>query len=161
MSHEPGPIGAIFNTNSRGRFDLVIYNDGILGVRGSYWGVALRAGGVGMVGAGGGGVASGAVAGGAGGLGSRGARSYETKRLSRILSRPRHEIIDSDDRSFFIQEDVITKAVLRKRWHGCSLTIKTDVDTAERDFSWKPALNNFAYVRDVLTAAIGERLVCE
>jgi hypothetical protein len=59
------PIGTIFDTNSNGRFDLVVYDDGLLAVKGTYVGVALRAASVGIVGAGGGGL-GGAVAASAG-----------------------------------------------------------------------------------------------
>jgi hypothetical protein len=38
--------GAIVDTNSTGRFELVISRDGILAVTGTYLGVALRAAGV-------------------------------------------------------------------------------------------------------------------
>jgi hypothetical protein len=45
------PLGVIFNTNSRGRFDLLVYDDGLLAIRGTYVGVAMRGGGnVGIVG---------------------------------------------------------------------------------------------------------------
>ena len=43
-------LGAIVDTNSGGGFDLIVYEDGILAVKGTYVGVALRAGGAGMVG---------------------------------------------------------------------------------------------------------------
>jgi hypothetical protein len=72
---EPAPVGAIHNTESNGRLDLVIYPDGILTVPGTYRGVALRGAGVGMVGAGGAvGAGSGAT------VGVAGARGYEDKR---------------------------------------------------------------------------------
>jgi len=38
-------LGAIVDTNSGGGFDLIVYEDGILAVKGTYVGVALRAGG--------------------------------------------------------------------------------------------------------------------
>jgi hypothetical protein len=53
-SPEPQPLGAIYDTNSKGRFDLVVYSDGVLCLRGTYVGVALRAAGIGTVGGGGG-----------------------------------------------------------------------------------------------------------
>ena|ERR1035437_9500490 len=65
MTEPTTPLGVIVDTNSGGRFDLIMYEDGILGVKGTYVGVALRAGGAGMVGGGGSGL-SGAAAAGAG-----------------------------------------------------------------------------------------------
>ena len=34
--------GAIFDTESHGRFDLAIYDDGVLAVKGTYKGIAMR-----------------------------------------------------------------------------------------------------------------------
>ena len=45
----PGaPLGAIDDTNSKGRYDLVVYRDGILGAHGTYLGVAMLGSGAGM-----------------------------------------------------------------------------------------------------------------
>ena len=52
------PFGVIFDTTSKGRFDLVIYDDGLLAVKGTYAGVALRGAGAGLSGAGFGGGAT-------------------------------------------------------------------------------------------------------
>jgi hypothetical protein len=146
------PLGAIFDTNSDGRFDLVVYDDGLLAVRGTYIGVALRGAGAGGVGAGG------AVGAGVGsGLGSSGAKSYENKRLEKLLQRPRGDIID-DPVSFFVEKEEVTDIILRKRWHGCSLTVCTRADPRGRKFSWKPALNNFAAVENLLKDVFAERV---
>ena len=59
MTEPTAPLGVIVDTNSGGRFDLIVYEDGILGVKGTYVGVALRAGGAGMVGGGGSGLSGG------------------------------------------------------------------------------------------------------
>ena len=150
------PLGAIHNANSKGRFDLVIYEDGILAVKGTYIGVALRGAGVGMVGAGGSGLGGAAAAGGGAAVGSAGGRSYEGKRLAKLLSQPRTDILGNDPANFFLPRSEIIGVVLRKRWHGCSATIKTLADPDGRKFSWKPALNNFSYVRGVLESAFGE-----
>lgn len=155
------PLGAIHDTNSRGRFDLVIYEDGILAVKGTYVGVALRGAGVGMVGAGGSGLGGAAAAGGGAGLGSVGGRGYEGKRLAKLLSHPRTEILASDPANFFLPRTEIIGVVLHKRWHGCSATIKTQADPDGRKFSWKPALNNFSYVRGVVESAFGDQVVDE
>lgn len=155
------PLGVIVDTNSKGRFDLIIYDDGILAVKGTYVGVALRGGGAGMVGAGGGGLGGAATAGAGAAGGAAGAKNYEGKRLAKLLEHPRPEIVDLDPKNFFVPQDVITGIVLRKRWHGCSLTINTQGDTDGRKFSWKPALNNFSYVHDVVVKALGNRLALD
>jgi hypothetical protein len=43
--------------------------------------------------------------------------------------------------------------VLRKRWHGHWLTVHTDESPDGRKFHWKPKLNNFAGVEELLTSA--------
>ena len=68
MTEPTTPLGVIVDTNSGGRFDLIVYEDGILGVKGTYVGVALRAGGAGMVGGGGSGLSGAAAAGALGGV---------------------------------------------------------------------------------------------
>jgi hypothetical protein len=67
---EPQPLGAIFDTTSRGFFDLVVYDDGVLGVKGSYRGLILRGAGAGA---------------GAAGAGVEAGTRYERKRLERVL----------------------------------------------------------------------------
>ncbi len=160
------PLGAIFNTNSRGRFDLLVYDDGLLAIRGTYVGVALRGGGAGMAGVGGGagaaGGLTGAAAAGAGtAAGWSGATSYEGKRIAKILQRSREELIEADQVNFFIPRASVSGVVLRKRWYGCSLTVRTDADPAGRKFTWKPALNNFGHVRELALAAFGNLLSVE
>ena len=46
ITPEVQPLGAICDTNSKGRFDLILYEDGLLAVKGTYTGVALRGAGV-------------------------------------------------------------------------------------------------------------------
>jgi hypothetical protein len=153
----PAPVGVIVDTNSPdGRLDLVIFPDGILAVRGTYVGVALRAAGAGMVGAGGAGL-SGAGAAGAGAAGGAVAgRTYEEKRLSKLLVKPRSQILTEDPKSNFIPVDLITALVLRKRWYGHSLRVITKDKPTERKYSWKPALNKFARVQAMLQATFDD-----
>ena len=95
MTEPTTPLGAIVDTNSGGRFDLSAYEDGFLGVKGTYVGVALRAGGAGMVGGGSG--LSGAAAAGAGSAGGTLAgRGFEQKRISKLLAMPRSEVFAGD-----------------------------------------------------------------
>jgi hypothetical protein len=135
--NEPSPVGAIFDTTSRGRFDLVIYEDGLLGVKGTYLGVALRGGAVGA---------------GAAGLGQSSGETYEQKRLAAKLASGRERLI-REDPNFFIARQVIRDLVLRKRWHGHSLTVKTEAEPQGRTFDWKPRLNDFDEVERVLRTA--------
>lgn len=154
------PLGVIFNTNSGARFDLLVYDDGLLAIRGTYVGVALRGGGAGMAGAGGG--LTGAAAAGAGTAAAwSGATSYEGKRIAKILQRSRVELIEADKVNFFIPRASVSGVVLRKCWYGCSLTVRTDADPAGRRFTWKPALNNFAHVRELTLAAFDDLLHVE
>lgn len=133
------PLGAIFDTNSSGRFDLVVYDDGLLAVTGSYVGVALR------------GAAAGAQTGGVS-PGWAAGESYETKRLARVLQTARADLIHTEP-NFFIPRASIVNLVLRKRWHGHSLIVTTDEEPDGRRFDWKPKLNNFAGVEELLTSA--------
>jgi len=160
MTEPTTPLGVIVDTNSGGRFDLIVYEDGILGVKGTYVGVALRAGGAGMVGGGSG--LSGAAAAGAGSAGGiRAGRGYEQKRVSKLLTMPRSEVLAGDPKNHFVPVEQIAGLVLRKRWHGHSLTIATRDHPSGRKYSWKPALNNFDQVRSMLEAKFGESLAVE
>ena len=161
MNISQAPLGAIVDTNSKGRYDLLVYSDGILAVRGTYVGVALRSAGVGMVGAGGGGIGGAATAGAGAAAGEFGGKSYEDKRLDRVLGHSRDEIAKLDSNNFFVGKEQITGVVLRKRWHGCSLILKTVENPGGRRFSWKPALNRFQAVREVVAAAFGPLVVEE
>ncbi len=135
----------IVDTNSHGRFDLVVYMDGFLAVKGTYVGVALRSAGAG-IGAG----AGGAVAAGTGAsAGLAAGESYETKRLTRVVGFDRTELA-KEQPNFFIALETILGLVLRKRWYGHSRTIRTRDHDAVRRFDWKPALNNFDRVRELL-----------
>ena len=149
-SPEPHPIGAIFDTNCHGRFDLVVYEDGLLAVKGTYIGVALRGAGPGMVGAGAG--LGGAAAAGTGGSAAFAAgRTYEAERLARVLESARAELVDHKPNRF-IPREAIVGLMLRKRWYGHSLTVRTDEHSVGERFDWKPKLNDFAGVQELLTS---------
>jgi hypothetical protein len=125
------PIGAIFDTNSNGRFDLVIYPDGLL------VGVAL--------------LGAGAGAGGAG-IGQASGQSYERRRLAAKLDHPRDQLI-KERPNFFIPRETIVDLVLRKRWYGHSLKVRTHTGDPGRTFAWKPKLNRFKEIERLLEAA--------
>jgi hypothetical protein len=158
MTEPTTPLGVIVDTNSGGRFDLIVYEDGILGVKGTYVGVALRAGGAGMVGGGGSGLSGAAAAGAGSAGGTRAGRGYEQKRVSKLLTMPRSEVLAGDPKNHFVPVEHIAGRVLRKRWHGHSLTIATRDHPSGRKYSWKPALNNFDQVCSMLEANFGESL---
>ena len=159
---DPQPVGVIVDTNSaRGRLDLIVYDDGILAAKGTYFGVMLRAAGPGMGGAGGGGL-GGAVAAGAGSAaGWSAGSSYESKRIATLLEHPRAEIPALDTKNFFIPRDAITGIILRKRWYTRSLTVSTETDAGILKFTWKPALNDFNDVRRTVTTAFGDLVAFE
>lgn len=161
MTEPTTPLGVIVDTNSGGRFDLIVYEDGILGVKGTYVGVALRAGGAGMVGGGGSGLSGAAAAGAGSAGGTRAGRGYEQKRVSKLLKMPRSEVLAGDPKNHFVPVEQIAGLVLRKRWHGHSLTIATRDHPSGRKYSWKPALNNFDQVCSMLEAKFGESLAVE
>lgn len=150
----PNVIGVIHDTNSNGRFDLVAYRDGILAVKGTYIGVAIRASGPGMVGLGG---AATAGAGTAGSVSS--GSSYEDRRLAKVLQRSREEILAADRKNHFIAVNDVSRALLRRRWYGHSLTILTRDCPGGRKYAWKPALNSFERVHGVLVECLGDRLL--
>jgi hypothetical protein len=133
----PAPLGAIFDTNSRGRFDLVVYGDGLLAVKGSYKGVALRAAGVG----------SGAAA-----AGWSAGTTYEMTRLKGMLKDGREHAL-AQKSSFFIPDDSIVGLTLRKRWYGHSLTVRTQNEISGRKFEWKQKLNDFDHIEKLLRCA--------
>jgi len=142
-------VGAIFDTNSDGRFDLVIYGDGILAVKGSYLSVALRAAGAGMVGGGG------ASAGAAAGEGARAGKSYEERRLAKLLDANSRTELVVHDKNHFIPRDTFDRLVLRRGWTECSLTVVSR-DVPDRSYRWKPALNDFGAVEEALRSAFGD-----
>lgn len=148
------PLGAIVDTNSAGRFDLVLYEDGILAVRGTYIGVALRAGGTGMMGAG-------AAAGGGAAAGNLAGPGYEEARLSKLLREPRSAVLADHASNHFIPVDSVVHLLLKQRWHEHSLTISTGEHPDGRKYKWKPALNDFKRVRSMLEAKFGALLTVD
>ena len=144
------PLGVIVDTNSRGRFDLAIFADGILAVHGSYVGVGLIGAGAGMVGAGGGATGSAVAAGLGVALGARGADQYEAARVSKALRAGRDAALRADSRNHFIAAKELQELRLKKRWYGHSLAVVTPTWPGGRVYGWKPALNRFADVKELL-----------
>lgn len=156
------PLGAIVSTNLRGRFieplvDLLIYSDGILVVRGSYVGVALRAAGAGAGGAGGSWIGQ-SIAGGIGaGTGQRVGQSYEANRIAQLAEQSRETLYATDKNNFFIAAASVDRVRLQKRWYGARLMVDTRDETPPRSFSWKRARNDYTQVRDLLAATFPDR----
>jgi len=148
----------VLNTNSRGRFDLLVVRDGIVAVKGTYLSVASRAAGVGLVGAGGSGVGAAVGAGGGGTIGALLGKASDKKRAARLLDTPWKEVLELDSRNFFVSRDSIRLVELRKGRLGCYLEIdRSDVGRRQR-FTWKPVFNDFAEVERVVYEAFGNRV---
>lgn len=64
------------------------------------------------------------------------------------------ECILREDPNFFIARRVVRDLVLGKRWHGRSLTVKTEAEPRGRTFNWKPRLNDFDEVERALRTAV-------
>jgi hypothetical protein len=73
---------------------------------------------------------------------------------------PRAEVVQQSP-NFFISGDSITRLVLRKRWHGHSLRVETQNDPDGRKFEWKPALNKFSEVQQLLESTFAGLVVRE
>lgn len=150
----PGPafLGAIANTNSDGRFDLLVYHDGILAVPGSYWGTVLMGASAGA----GAGLANAAASGLGAGAGSGVASAHDRERIAKLTAVPRAELLGRD-RVVFYADDSIVSASLTKRWHGHSLDVALGAGET-RTFRWKPAMNRFDLVASTLRLLLGARL---
>lgn len=144
------PRGVIVDTHSKGRFDLVIFADGILAIHGSYVGVGLIGAGAGMVGAGGSAAGSAAAAGLGLALGASGADRYEAARVSKALRAGRAEALSADPRNHFIAGEGLQELRLKKRWYGHSLAVVTPIWPGGRVYGWKPALNRLPDVKELL-----------
>jgi hypothetical protein len=140
---------------SGGIFDLVVYSDGILVLKGTYVGLILRGAGTGMAAAGGGGVGSGLTAGAGSAAGWRAGQTYEGKRLAKLLERTRPEIMRANAKNCLLPRESLTHILLRRRWHGGALTITTSTQPEQRTFTWKPTVNDFASVRSLLCETFG------
>ena len=78
------------------------------------------------------------------------------RKFAELASQTRTELQATDPKSFFIGRASVVSIVLRKRWHGHSVTITSTEFPTGRAFAWKPALNRFDIVEDVFRAAFGD-----
>jgi hypothetical protein len=76
--------------------------------------------------------------------------------MAKRLALSRTQLIDANNRNFFIPLSSIRAIVLRKRWHGCALIVPTDDQPAGRKFTWKPALNDFSRIHELCQRVFGE-----
>jgi hypothetical protein len=145
--------GCIFDTNAKspspkGRFDFVVYDDGLLAIHGNYLRTAIL-GGSGGAGAGGPSIAAvGAV------VGTEGLRGYDLKRFAATASHGRDELLAGHPSNHFLPVSEIAGLVLRHRWYEHSLQVD-DRDTGTRTYRWKPKLNRIDYVVQLLTSTFG------
>jgi hypothetical protein len=152
VQSDPALLGAIANTNSPRRLDLLVYDDGIVGVPGSYLGTVALGAGAGV----GAGMGSPIAAGTGAASGIAGAGSVDGRRIARALAMPRTELLRRDGVEF-IAETSVQSALLTKRWQGAWLTL--DLDSSEpRTFRWKPVMNRFEVVDATLRELFGSRL---
>jgi hypothetical protein len=137
-------LGAVFDTNSRGRYDLLVYDDGILAIRGNYRNAALAA-------------ARGGTLGGPGfGLGpSQPPSLYIPRILGPLIDLSRDQLLARDEsHNFFTPTASITAVQLTKHWYAHSLTLTTSLGPDGRRYSWKPAFNHWPYVKELLHRAL-------
>jgi hypothetical protein len=142
-------VGVIFDTNSRGRYDLAIYTDGILAVRGNYVRAAIFGA------ASGGGVSAGALA---GVVGSSAARGVGGRRAAKFRFSSRRELLDANPSNYFVRQELITRLVVQKRWSSHSLEIHIDGAPEVRRYVWKPGFNRFSEVHRAVTIVFGDRV---
>lgn len=148
MISTPAARGCIFDTNAtppsrRGRFDLIVYSDGVLAIHGNYVRTAMLGASAGA-GAGGPGATVGAVA----GLGA-----YDSKRFMAVARCERDELLARHSSNHFLADSDIARLVLRRRWYEHSLQV--DSGSSVRAYRWKPRLNRVDYVIDLLKSTFG------
>lgn len=151
MTSTPVARGCIFDTNAKppspkGRFDLVVYDDGVLAAHGNYVRTAILGASAG-IGAGGPGLAAGAVA------GTVGLRGYDLKRFAAMTRHGRDELLAAHTSNHFLPASEMAALVLRCRWYEHSLQIERVA--GGRVYRWKPRLNRTDYVVELLTATFG------
>lgn len=149
---EPTIRGVIHDTNLHGRFDLLLYDDGILAVKGNYVRTALLAGGATLGGAG-----ATAAVGGVAGIARLG-RNRRDKRAD-SPTPARAALLSAHPTNHFIDRAELTDLALTKRWYAHSVTFTTGDGRGGGKYSWKPALNNYRQVRQTLLDVYGTELV--
>jgi hypothetical protein len=144
--------GCIFDTNAKspspkGRFDLVVYDDGLLAIHGNYLRTAILGASAGA-GAGGPGIAATGVVAGTAGL-----HGYDLKRFATTASHGRDELLAGHPANHFLPVSEIAGLLLRRRWYEHSLQVVGGIAT--RTYRWKPKLNRIDYVVELLTSTFG------
>lgn len=146
-------LGQIHDTNLHGRFELLLYADGILAVKGNYVRTALLAGGAVLGGAGGAAAVGGVAA------ATRRGRFTRDKRTE-LPSPSRAQLLSGHPTNHFIPRAELAGIALKKRWYSHSITVTTTAGAPEpRKYTWKPALNHYQLVRQTLLNIYGPELV--
>ena len=147
MTDRPAPAyGVIFDTNSSGRYNLVVLEQGIAALRGNYRSSAVLGASAAAGGAFAAAIASGAW--------TRREGAY----LRNLPATDSGALLERDPRNFLISDREISKVFLRRRWFEHSVTLEL-ASGERRRFAWKPRLNDFRRVRQLLTDRFGDRLV--
>ena len=152
MSSTPAALGCIFDTNTkapsaRGRFDLVVYVDGLLAIHGNYARTVMlgaRAG----AGVSGPGIAAASAAAGTAGL-----RGYDLKRFAKLAGERRDELLARHPSNHFLPVPATGELVLRRRWSEHSLQVV--LGARAPTYRWKPRLNRADYVIELLSSTFG------
>jgi hypothetical protein len=152
VTSTPAARGCIFDTNGKppspkGRFDLLVYDDGLLAVHGNYLRTAILGASAGAGAGGPGMAATGMVA------GTAGLHGYDLKRFAATASHGRDELLAGHPANHFIPVSDIAGLLLRRRWYEHSLQVVGDA--AARTYRWKPRLNRTDYVVELLTSTFG------
>lgn len=154
MTAIPAARGCVFDTNlkspaPRGRFDLVVYDDGLVAIHGSYVRTAMlgasAATGVGV---------PGTTVGAAKGLGR-----YDLKRFTTVATCGRDELLARHSSNHFLPESDIFGLVFRRRWY--EHTLEVDLDSVARIYRWKPKLNRVDHVVELLITTFGAIFVVQ
>lgn len=148
----PVARGCIFDTNAKppapkGRFDLIVYDDGLLAIHGNYLRTAILGASAGTAAGAPVIAAAGAVA------GTEGLDGYDLERFVATASHGRDELLAGHLSNHFLPVSEMTGLVLRRRWYEHSLQVGGP--TYARTYRWKPKLNRIDYVVELLTANFG------
>jgi len=136
------PRGCIFDTHAKppspkGRFDLVVYDDGLLALHGNYRRPA-RTQGTGEPPA---------------GVSAVPMRGHDLKRFTSIAGQSRDELLARHPSNHLLATSDITGLHLRRRW--TEHVLRVEVGGEERTYRWKPRLNRPGYVIDLLSSTFG------
>ena len=137
--------GVIFDTNSKGRYNLVVLAEGIAALRGNYRGSAVLG-------------ASAAAGGAFAAVTSQAWSRREGAYLRTLPTTDLAALLEQDARNFLISDAEISRVSLRRRWFEHAVLIESP-SGEQRRFAWKPKLNDFRRVQHLLSDRFGQRLL--